>query len=340
MKTRFTLAGIALVLLVWAVGSVGALSGAAAGSTRPPRVLFVTDLLKPATKHDLRGIAYLGFLQAVKDFKLDGRVVQINPFPYQAAQQKLASFARQNYDFIYTGALAPETVDPVALKFPRTKFLFPFPHQYLEHKPRNVQGIDSYDWQGSYLAGYLAALMEKRRPGRHVVSSVGGYSVDPVNKLIAGFEAGARKADPQVKTLRGFANDFTAPAKCKAVAEQQIGAGSGVVFNVAGACGLGALEAAKEKGVWGVGVDVDQSFLGRHILTSEVTRFDRAVYAALRSLARGKFTTGGNTVWNLRNGGVGLGAVSPQVPRALLRQVARIRAQIVSGRIRVPTTLR
>ena len=340
MKFGLTVTGIALVLLVSVAGSVGALPGDAAGSTTPPRVLFVTDLLKPATKHDLRGVAYLGFLRAVKDFKLDGRVVQINPYPFQTARQKLASFARQNYDLVYTGALAPETVEPVAREFPKTKFLFPFPIEYFPHKPKNVQGVDFHDWEASYLAGYLAALMEQRRPGKNVISSVGGFRVDPVTRMMAAYEAGARKADPRIRTLRGFANDFTAPAKCKAVAEQQIGAGSGVVFNVAGACGLGALEAAKEKRVWGVGVDVDQSFLGRHILTSEVSNIDRSVYSELQSLARGKFTTGRNTVWDLRNGGVGLGAVSPQVPRSVLRQVEKIRAQIAAGKIRVPTTLR
>ena len=35
---------------------------------------------------------------------------------------------------------------------------------------------------------------------------------------------------------------------------------------------LGALEAASERGIWGIGVDVDQSHLGRHILTSAVKR--------------------------------------------------------------------
>src|SRR5262245_27355374 len=126
MKSRYALACAALVLLLLgAAGAAGASLREGASGTRAPRVLFVTDLLKPATKHDLRGVAYLGFLQAVKDFKLDGRVVQIDPYPFQAAQQKLASFARQSYDLVYTGALAPETVEPVAVKFPKTRFLFP-----------------------------------------------------------------------------------------------------------------------------------------------------------------------------------------------------------------------
>jgi len=50
------------------------------------------------------------------------------------------------------------------------------------------------------------------------------------------------------------------------VALSQIAKGSRVVFQVAGVCGLGALEAASEHGIWGIGVDVDQSHLGQHIL--------------------------------------------------------------------------
>ena len=63
--------------------------------------------------------------------------------------------------------------------------------------------------------------------------------------------------------------------------------------------------------MWGIGVDVDQSFLGSHILTSAVIRLDVAVYAAIRRLVRGKFTTGSDTVVDLENGGVGLGKISP-----------------------------
>ena len=335
MRRRAALVLVAALLLTLPVTLPAA---GASGAARPVRVLFVTDLLNPASKRDLRGIAYLGFLRAVKDFKIDGRVVLIDPF--QDSAQKLASFARQKYDLVYTGILPPESVDPVALKFPQTKFLYPFPIGFLKHKPKNVQGMDFHDWEGSYLAGYLAALIEKRRPGKDVVSSVGGFPFGPVDHLIAGYRAGARKADPGITTLNAYAQNFLDPAKCKAVALQQIAAGSGVVFNVAGACGLGALEAAKERGVWGVGVDVDQSFLGPHILTSEVLQLDVAVYSAIGALARGALKTGGNTVWNLRNGGVGLGKISPKVPRSFVARVERIKAQIVEGTIRVPTRLK
>jgi len=325
------------VLLLVALFALAFSGGGAGGGRRPLKVLFVTDLLKPATKRDYRGIAYLGFLRAVTDFGLQGRAVQIYPDP--RAIERLTAFARQKYDLIYTGNLYPEAVDTVALKFPETKFFYPFRTELLAHRPKNVQGLDLHNWEGAYLAGYLAGLMERRRPGKDVVSSVGGLDVQPVNGLIAGYEAGARKADPGITTLHGYANDFIAPQKCKAVALNQISAGAGAVFDVAGACGLGALEAAKERGVWAVGVDVDQSFLGPQILTSEVSQIDVIVYSALRSLARGTFKTGGNTVWDLANGGVGLGKISPKVPRRFVRELTAIRREIVAGRIRVPARL-
>ena len=74
---------------------------------------------------------------------------------------------------------------------------------------------------------------------------------------------GAEDANPDIKILNGYSQDFVDQAKCKEIALDQIAQGSDVVFQVAGGCGLGALDAAKQEGVWGIGVDADQSFLGR-----------------------------------------------------------------------------
>ena len=56
---------------------------------------------------------------------------------------------------------------------------------------------------------------------------------------------------------------------------------------MAGGCGLGALDAAKEKGVQGIGVDADQSYLGPHILTSAEKKVDLAVFDAIKSVQDG-----------------------------------------------------
>ena len=110
-------------------------------------------------------------------------------------------------------------------------------------------------------------------------------------------------------------------------------------MNVAGLCGLGTLSAAKSKGVWGIGVDVDQSFLGPHILTSVLKRFDVQMYDTVEAFVRGKLRTGGNAVWDLHSGALGLGTISRKVPRRFLRDLDKVRRAIAAGTIRVPTNL-
>ena len=113
-----------------------------------------------------------------------------------------------------------------------------------------------------------------------------------MDHYIAGYQAGAKAANPGIKTLNGYSQDFVDQAKCKEIALDQIAQGSKVVFQVAGQCGLGALDAAKEKGVQGIGVDADQSYLGPHILTSALKKVDVAVFDAIKRAQDGKFKGG------------------------------------------------
>ena len=85
----------------------------------------------------------------------------------------------------------------------------------------------------------------------------------------------------------GYSQDWDDQAKCKELALNQIAAGSKVVFQVAGGCGLGALLAAKEQKVWGIGVDGDQSFLGPHVLTSALKGVDSAVFLTAKAVQDG-----------------------------------------------------
>src|SRR5207237_4578236 len=181
-----------------------------------------------------------------------------------------------------------------------------------------------------YLAGYAAGPAAKDRGG-NTVSSVGGQKQPPVDRYIAGFQAGAKAAFPGVQTLNGYSQDFEKLALCKEVALNQIADGSVVVFQVAGGCGLGALDAAKEKGVWGVGVDADQGYLGSYVLTSALKRVDTAVFNSIKNAKDGTFKGGQDAVYGLKDEGVGIGKFSPKTPTGVAAKVDAIKAQIVSG---------
>ena len=80
-----------------------------------------------------------------------------------------------------------------------------------------------------------------------MVSSVGGNKEPPVDRFIAGYQAGAKEALPAVRLLNAYSQDWDDQGKCKELAFNQIAEGSQVVFQVAGGCGLGALDAAGER---------------------------------------------------------------------------------------------
>jgi basic membrane protein A len=258
----------------------------------------------------------------------------------QAYIPNLTQAARKGADLVVSvGFDQADAVATVAKEFPKTHFaIIDVDQTTLTGKPRNVEGLIFREQEVGYLAGYLAGLLEKAKPGPHTIGSVGGEKQPPVDRYIAGYQAGARKADPRVKLLNAYSQDWVDQAKCKQAALDQIAAGANIVFQVAGGCGLGVLDAAKQKAVWGIGVDADQSYLGPQVLTSAMKRVDTSVYATIKQVLAGKFAGGTNAVFSLRNAGVGLGKISPKVPKADVRRVQQIAREIASGKItNIPT---
>jgi basic membrane protein A len=288
--------------------------------------------------------AYLGLERAVRELGIRGRV--LTPAPKEGYVPSLSLLARQKYDLVIatgviaSGGVAGPAIDKVATEFPETSFaIIDVAYEDLALRPRNVVGLVFKEEEAGYLVGHLAALMLRLSPGEDVISSVGGQQVPSVERWIAGYQAGARRANPGVTTLNSYTDDFLDSAKGRSVALSQIAKGSRVVFQVASACGLGALNAASERGIWGIGVDVDQSHLGGHILTSAVKRLDVAVFDTIEQLARGTLETGRTSRFSLGNGGVGLGSISAAVPDALTADIEDVKAGIVAGRIPIPTSV-
>ncbi|HEX5980724.1 MAG TPA: BMP family ABC transporter substrate-binding protein [Thermoleophilaceae bacterium] len=253
----------------------------------------------------------------------------------------LTTLAQQQFDLIIpVGFLMADAVNTVATQLPDANFaIVDFPAAALKDKPKNVQGLLFRENEAGYLVGYLAGLWAKDNDAT-TVSTVGGQKIPPVDAYIAGFQAGAKKAFPQVETLNGYSQDFVDQAKCKEIALDQIARGSKVVFQVAGGCGLGALDAAKEEGVQGIGVDADQSFLGDHILTSALKKVDVAVFEAVQRAQEGNFKGGTDVIATVENGGVGLGKLGPE-GQQYADQMEEVTQQVASGEVgEIPSELK
>jgi basic membrane protein A len=305
-------------------------TGAATGGGKALKVGLVTDIGQ-LNDRGFNHLAFVGLQRAEKELGVQGRVFESNSSADYIPN--LSRFAQLGYDLVIgVGFTETNAMDAVATKFPKTKFaIVDVAQEDMKHHPKNVVGLLFKEQEVGYLAGYLAGL-EAKRKGAKLVSSVGGMKQPPVDRFIAGYQAGAKKAFPGVQTRNDYSQDFVDQAKCKELALNQIAAGSAVVFQVAGGCGLGALDAAKEKGVWGIGVDADQSFLGAHILTSATKGVDTAVFDTVKSVQDGTFKGGQNDVFGLTRKGVGLGKISPDAPKAEVDSVNKVRDDVVAGK--------
>ena len=253
----------------------------------------------------------------------------------------LASLARQGYSVsISVGFLLADATNTVSKRFPKANFAIvdysvnapPF------KKNKNVQGLTFATNENSYMIGCLAALMANQA-GTKNISAVGGIKLPTVDIFIAGYRAGARRCVPGTTVQIGYSQDFVAQDKCKEVALNQIAQGSQVIFQVAGGCGLGALDAAKENDIWGIGVDRDQKSLGRHIMTSAVKRVDQSVFLTAQAIKTGKFKGGTDAVFNLKNSGVAVGKIDARVPKAFITRMNKLKPLIIAKKIKPPSKL-
>jgi basic membrane protein A len=324
------LAGIAATLCLMSGSAVAARQTAVA----KPSVVYVNE--NTGCPGGFERIVCDGFVRAARRTGVEGRI--ISPSLREDLADTLGLAARQRYDLITTfGAGHPFAIGAVAPHHPRARFaIIDQPLGAVPGRPPNVHAVVFRASEAAYIAGYLAARMEQRRAGTETVGVVGGFKFPPVVDFVVGFRAGARRASPRVRVLIDYSRNFVDASTCAAIARRQVARGAGVLFNVAGACGLGTLQVAAERDVWGIGVDADQSSLGPHILTSVLKDFGAGFEVLFRRLKAGRLGPGGETTLTMREGAVGLGKVHTAVPAPLRAELRRLERRIASGSLRVP----
>jgi basic membrane protein A and related proteins len=242
---------------------------------------------------------------------------------------------------IGVGFLMTDAMDAIASSYPSSKFaIVDVDVTSMKHKPKNVEGLLFKEQEAGYLVGYAAGLWAKSHNGA-AVGSVGGLKIPPVDRYIAGYQFGAKKADPGLKTLNDYSQDFVVQAKCKEKALNQIAQGSVVEFQVAGQCGLGVLDAARSKGLFGIGVDADQGYLGSHVLTSALKKVDVSVNSAIKSAKAGTLKGGKDVIFDAKVNGVGYGKWSSKTPASIKAAVAAQFRLLKAGKIKgIPATVK
>jgi basic membrane protein A len=343
-----------LIALILAIGSFavaacgsdddgGSTSGgttstaAAAPAKKKLKVGLVTDI-GGLNDRSFNALANKGLKDAQAQLGIEGRVlISKSNADYTP---NLSTLAQQKYDLVISvGFLMAEATEKVAGKFPNVKFaIIDGSAAGMKSKPTNVEGLLFSEQEAGYLVGYLSGLYAKDNSAT-TIGSIGGQKIPPVDHYIAGYQAGAKKADPSIKTLNAYSQDFVDQAKCKEIALDQIAKGAKVVFQVAGQCGLGVLDAAKEKSVQGIGVDADQGYIGPQVFTSALKKVDVAVFNAIKGAQDDKYTGGQDILNTVKSGGIGYGKLNAAAEK-YADQIKQVSDQIASGKIAdIPDTV-
>ena len=343
---RLLLIAVLALCMATVVAACGDDDEESAGGGNEPAATEEAEPIKVGMVTDIGGLddrsfnqsAYEGLKRA--ESELGAEIRAITSKSNADYVPNLTTLARQQFDLVIAvGFLMGEATEKVANAFPNVNFaIIDFPQAATKSKPKNLSGLLFKEAEAGYLVGYMAGLYVKDQGGDQVISAVGGQQVPAVDAYIAGYQAGAKAANPDIKTLFGYSQDFVDQAKCKELGLEHIGQGAQVVFAVAGGCGLGALDAAKEEGMQGIGVDADQGYLGDHIMTSALKKVDEAAFTAAQEVQEGTFKAGTDKVFDVKTGGVGYGETNTEGAK-YTDQVDEVLAQIESGEIGdIPTT--
>src|SRR5690606_8092624 len=85
-----------------------------------------------------------------------------------------------------------------------------------------------------------------------------GIAEPPVMRFRNGYEQGVAYINPEVSVIGVYIDDYVAPDRGAAAAEQFIGEGADVIFGAGGETGSGGIKRAADLGALVIGVDQDE----------------------------------------------------------------------------------
>jgi basic membrane protein A len=197
--------------------------------------------------------------------------------------------------------------------------------------PENVSFMQYKSEEGAYLAGMLAAMTSKS----NIIGYVGAQPTPICLADLAAYKMGAREVNPDIQVMSVWTGVWDDPAKGKEAALTMIDNGADVLIHDADLTGTGAMQAAKERGAYAIGMVDDQSSIAPELfLTSVLLNVTKGIGDQMDLIANGTF--GG--VWKpgIKEGVIDIAALGPAVPEDMAKKIMDRRQEIVDGTFQVP----
>lgn len=350
-RSLYIVFALILIASMLAACTPAATATPAAATTEPAKKIKVINLINGVLgDKSFFDSSNRGVQKAATDFNLDVKTIEAGTAAekWQPALEDAA--ANEEYDILIVGTWQMnEFLETVAPKYPDKKFIiYDTTVDYTKCDCKNVYSITYKQNEGSYVAGYYAGLMTKKK----TIAAIGAQDIPVINDFIVGYKQGAKDAgiDPNSMITQYIAGNasWNDPAKAKEIALALYQQGADIIFQVAGGSGDGVFQAASETGNTAIGVDSDQYTIlkdtnpdvAKVIITSMMKNVDNSLYRALKMYTEGTLAFGAAEALGVKEGGIGLAKndyYEQVTPADVKEKILQVEKDLADGKIKVDT---
>lgn len=218
-----------------------------------------------------------------------------------AYEDNIRALVAEEYDLIIGGSWqAGDALNKVATEYPDASN-YALVDSEIDND--NVKCISFREQQGAYLIGLIAALTvdgESHTYGAvHVNEGPGSW------KWRYGYMQGVLSVDPDAQFVFNYVGSYSDPAKAKELAIQQFEQGCLFINSAAAGGDSGTFEAAKEKGFYTSGQDVDLTDPNNpYIVTSQIKDTYHTIWNLIDEFYSGNYQIN-NVTWGVAENTIG-----------------------------------
>lgn len=294
------------------------------------KVGLITDL-GGINDHSMNQLSYEG-LKSLHEKHPEIEISYLESKLFSDYALNVETYVNEGYDLIITvGATFIETIMDVANEYPDNKFAIvgvPIPKEF-----PNVSSIIFANEESGYIAGAAAALTTKT----NTIGYVQGMVNDTLNLFGIGYVRGAKSINDDINILMYNANNFADIAGGNVAATNMIKNGADVIYQMAGATGIGVINACADNDIYAIGSDTDQSPIAENnVLLSALQLGDKAVENYVLDFKNNGFKSG-TIIQNIANGNIAFAYNDKAIDATVKSKLQKIEKDILNKKITINT---
>lgn len=294
------------------------------------KVGLITDL-GGINDHSMNQLSYEG-LKSLHEKNPNIEISYLESKSFSDYALNVETYVNEGYDLIIVvGATFIETIMDVANEYPDNKFAIvgvPIPKEF-----PNVSAIVFANEEAGYVAGAAAALTTKT----NTIGYVQGMVNETLNLFGIGYVNGAKSIKDDVNILMYNANNFADIAGGNVAATNMIKKGADVIYQMAGATGIGVINACADNDIYAIGSDTDQSPIAENnVILSALELADKAVEDYVIDVRDNGFKSG-IIVQGIANGKIAFAYNDKAIDSEVKAKLQEIEKDILNKKITINT---